>query len=289
MGPEWAENYYGKMALALAGAQASKSYLQGLTDLIDLVSLQEGKLNRIGGNLINSVMPLSAARNDFGKIITPYMRELNAGIGDAVRNRNKAFEKLTNNPLPIKYDFLNGQPLQDWNPLHRIINATSIIPIYGDKDTAGRKLLRQSNYDIRQSTYSSPNGENLKKSNTVRSMWLKAMGETEIYIGARKFKNPESALNYLAERPDVKKSLERMTETLNKGQRYVDPMTFVHNDLIKTVMDQAKNGGWAKIMNEKAVQDVIQEQNAKDQVERDIETEQRDRIGEIQKVIIPAR
>jgi hypothetical protein len=54
-------------------------------------------------------------------------------------------------------------------------------------------------------------------------------------------------------------------------------------------MDQAKNGGWAKIMNEPAVQKVIQEQNAKDQIERDIETEQRGKIGEIEKVIIPAR
>ena len=42
-------------------------------------------------------------------------------------------------------------------------------------------------------------------------------------------------------------------------------------------------------MNEPAVQKVIQEQNAKDQIERDIETEQRGKIGEIQKVIIPAR
>jgi hypothetical protein len=289
MGPEWAENYYGKMALALAGSATSKSYLQGLTDLVDLVSLQEGKLNRIAGNLANSIVPLSAARNDFGKIITPYMRELNTGIGDAIRNRNKASEKLTNNPLPIKYDFLNGQPLQDWNPLHRIINATAIIPVYGDRDTPGRKLLRQSNYDIRQSTYSAPNNVNLKRDNDVRSMWLKAMGETEVYIGARKFKNPESALDYLAARPDVKKSIEKMNETLDQGQRGVDPMTFVHNDLIKTVMDQAKNGGWAKIMNEPAVQKVIQEQNAKDQIERDIETEQRGKIGEIEKVIIPAR
>ena len=31
---------------------------------------------------------------------------------------NKASEKLTNTPLPIKYDMLNGQPLEDWNPLH---------------------------------------------------------------------------------------------------------------------------------------------------------------------------
>lgn len=208
MGPEWAEGYYAKMALALAGAQASKSYLQGLADLVDLVSLQEGKLNKIGGNLLNSIMPLSAARNDFGKIISPYMRELNTGIGDAIRNRNKYLNKLTNDPLPIKYDMLNGQPLEDWNPLHRIINATSIIPVYGDRDSDGRKLLRLSNYDIRQSTYSAPNGVNLKRDNNVRSMWQQAMGETEIYIGARKFKNPESALNYLANRPDVKNLLK---------------------------------------------------------------------------------
>ena len=55
MGPEWAEGYYGKMALALAGSAASKTYLQGLTDLVDLMSMQEGKLANVGANLFNAV------------------------------------------------------------------------------------------------------------------------------------------------------------------------------------------------------------------------------------------
>jgi|TARA_A200000159_G_scaffold159879_1_gene179130 hypothetical protein len=290
MGPEWAEGYYGKMALALAGSAASKTYLQGLTDLVDLMSMQEGKLGNVGANLFNAVVPLSAARNDFGKIITPYMRELNSGIGDAVRNRNKASEKLTDAPLPIKYDMLNGQPLQDWNPIHRIINAVTPLSIYGDSDTAGRKLLRESNYDIRRSTFSAPGNIDLKKENKIRSMWQKAQGETEIYIGSRKFKNPEEALNYLATRPDVQESMEDMRRDLRNGKRHYNPTTtYVHNDLIKNVMNQAKNGGWAKIMTDPYVQTVIDKQSGIKKEQRDRKTDQIGGVPEIQQVILPTR
>ena len=290
MGPEWAEGYYGKMALALAGSAASKTYLQGLTDLVDLMSMQEGKLANVGANLFNAVIPLSAARNDFGKIITPYMRELNSGIEDAVRNRNKASEKLTDSPLPIKYDMLNGQPLQDWNPMHRIINAVTPLAIYGDNDTPGRKLLRESNYDIRRSTFTAPGNIDLKKENKIRSMWQKAQGETEIYIGSKKFKNPEEALNYLATRSDVQKSLEDMRTDLRNGKRYFNPTTtYVHNDLIKNVLNQAKNGGWAKIMTDPYVKTVIEKQSGIKKEQRDRKTDQIGGVPEIKQVILPYR
>ena len=252
--------------------------------------MQEGKLGNVGANLFNAVVPLSAARNDFGKIITPYMRELNSGIGDAVRNRNKASEKLTDAPLPIKYDMLNGQPLQDWNPIHRIINAVTPLSIYGDSDTAGRKLLRESNYDIRRSTFSAPGNIDLKKENKIRSMWQKAQGETEIYIGSRKFKNPEEALNYLATRPDVQESMEDMRRDLRNGKRHYNPTTtYVHNDLIKNVMNQAKNGGWAKIMTDPYVQTVIDKQSGIKKEQRDRKTDQIGGVPEIQQVILPTR
>ena len=185
---------------------------------------------------------------------------------------------------------LNGQPLQDWNPMHRIINAVTPLAIYGDSDTPGRKLLRESNYDIRRSTFTAPGNIDLKKENKIRSMWQKAQGETEIYIGSKKFINPEEALNYLATRPDVQESMQDMRRDLRNGKRYYNPTTdYLHNDLIKNVMTQAKNGGWAKIMTDPYVKTVIDKQNALKKERRDIKTNQKGRVPEIKEVILPYR
>ena len=250
------------MALALAGSVSSKSYLQGLTDLVDLMSLQPGKLSKITGNILNNVVPLSSARNDFGKIITPYMRELNSEMWDAIRNRNLASEKLTDTPLPIKYDLLTGNPLRDWNPIHRFVNAVTPLAITGDYDSPGRRLLRESNYDTRLSTYTAPGSIDLSKEPSLRSAFQKAIGESEITIGFKTFKNPEQALDYLADRPDVKQSLKDMRNDLNSGNRHYNPMTtYVHNSLIHNVMTQAKQKGWAKLLREDPdIQDAVKEQ-----------------------------
>ena len=251
MGPEWAENFYGKMALALAGSTSSKSYLKGLTDLNDLASGTPGKGKSIAGNILNNIIPLSAARNDFGKIITPYMRELSSEMGDAIRNRNLAIEKLRAVPLPIKYDMLNGRPLRDWNPIHRFVNAVTPLAIDGIKDSPGRTLLRKSNYNTRQSTYSAPGNINLSKEPRVRSLYQKAMGEVPIEIGGKVFDNAEEALNYLAGRKDIQKSIADMNKDLADGNRHFDPnLKYKHIDLIGAVMRQAKQKGWRKLMND---------------------------------------
>ena len=59
-------------------------------------------------------------------------------------------------------------------------------------------------------------------------MWQKAQGETEIYIGSRKFKNPEEALNYLATRPDVQKSLEDMRTDLRNGKSILTQQQLIY-------------------------------------------------------------
>ena len=57
-------------------------------------------------------MPLAGIRNDLGKLFTPYMREINSGVFQSIRNRNLLFENLSVSQLPVKYDMLNGKPLK---------------------------------------------------------------------------------------------------------------------------------------------------------------------------------
>ena len=70
----------------------------------------EGRAQAVG-SIMNNIVPMSSLRNEFGRIINPYMRELNADIFESIRNRNLASEYLATDPLPFKYDMLTGKPL----------------------------------------------------------------------------------------------------------------------------------------------------------------------------------
>ena len=79
---------------------------------------------------MNNTIPLGGLRNDLGKLFTPYMRELNSGFIDAMRNRNLDFENLAalyGEDLPIKYDILSGNPVNPYDFMTRAFNMFSPI------------------------------------------------------------------------------------------------------------------------------------------------------------------
>ena len=162
MGEEWTEKELQKTTLVLMQGIASKSYLAGMQQFVDLFAGRPGQAERILAGLMNNQIPLSSLRNEMGKLFTPYTRELGSGIDQALRNRNLISEYLPGDDLPIKHDLLNGRPIKDHDFLTRAFNAVSPISLNLDM-TPGRKLLFDSGYDIRMSTYYSPNGDDLSK------------------------------------------------------------------------------------------------------------------------------
>jgi hypothetical protein len=223
----------------------------------------EGSARAIG-SIMNNIVPMSSLRNEFGRIINPYMRELNADIFESIRNRNLASEYLAADPLPLKYDMLTGKPLNNWNFLQRAWNAVTPFQVNFDDNSPGRRLLLESNYPIRESVYSA-NGYDLSDAAEVRSMLQQAMGNAKINFGGRTFENPQAALDHLAARKDVKDSLQDMRRELEAGNRFMDPSkSFKHVDLIEIVMAQAKSKAWAQISQDPAVQLLIEEQDEKD-------------------------
>ena len=251
MGPEWAEDRLSRIALAVALAgPASKSYLQGLNQVIDAVRGQPGSIGRISSSLINNVLILSSLRNEIGKVLNPYMKELGSDIWSSIRNRNQFMEYTTDDQLSIKYDMLNGEPIKNWNFLQRAVNAISPLTFNIDKSTPGRNLLWNSNYDLRMSTYSAPDGINLKDSPKIRSMFQKAIGD----------QNLEKTLDQLANDPIVKKSLAAMEAARSRGELDINPMDLPHNDIIKTHIEAARKKAWAKIRNTPEVKALYEEQ-----------------------------
>ena len=236
MGPQWAEQNFATVALAVAGTATSKSYLSGIGQFVDLFSGKTKQGEKIIANLANNTVPLAGLRNELGKVFSPYMREVNNSIGESLRNRNLSTEQ-GDWALPIKYDMLNGKPIRDWNFIERMWNAVSPINLQM-VDSPGRNMLWNSNYDLRLVSYSSPDNVDLSDYPQMRSWFQEELGKL----------NMEAELDKLAERTDVKNSIKQMSKDANNGLRHLDPMAaYVHNRLIRDRFERARKQAWANV------------------------------------------
>ena len=258
MGEEWTKDQFQKLALVVAQSAASKSYLQGLQQFVDVFSGRPGQQNRIIAGLMNNTIPLAGLRNDIGKLFTPHMKELSSNIGDSIRNRNLITEKISSDPLPIKYDMLNGKPLREYDFMTRMWNMFSPVSLNLDQGP-GRKLLFDSGYDLRTSTYYGTDGTNLTDSPELRSKFQQLIGEQNI----------EVKLNRLAEDPKVQASIEQMQADINGGRRWKEPRaSYHHYKKIEAIFDKARTRAWAILMQDPETQRLIQERKEREYQER---------------------
>ena len=237
MGEEWTQDNLLKVALLLSQGVTSKSYLAGLQSFADLFGGKPGQPARIIAGITNNAIPLAGLRNELGKMFNPYMKELQSGYIDSVRNRNLLFEKLPGADLPIKYDILNGKPLKPYDFMTRAYNMFSPVSL-SLTPSAGRTLLFNSGYDLRLSVLSSPDGDDLSDSPRLRSEFQKAIGETGL----------EAKLARLAKSPRIIASLEEMYRDINSGNRAMyETKDYYHNRIIDNLFQEARRIAWAKV------------------------------------------
>ena len=267
MGEEWTENQLLSTALVIGQGVASKSYLAGLQQFVDLFAGRPGQTERIVAGLMNNTVPLAGLRNELGNLFNPHMRELGSGIDQAIRNRNKLSEALPGADLPIKYDMLNGRPIRDYDFMTRMFNMFSPVQFNLDQGP-GRQLLFDSGYDLRMSTYYSPDGLSLRESPEVRSMYQKAIGDLNI----------ERKLDKLAEDPRVQESLRLMQGHIRSGMRDHDASLYFHNKKIANIFDRARKEAWATILQQPAVQDLIEIERQKNIRDFKIEKQSRNLV-----------
>ena len=252
MGPQFSEKRLQLVVAALGKGASSKTYLQGIGQLFDLLSGDAGYASgRILGNLVNNQMPLAGLRNDIANVISPQMRELNADFLTHIANRNPIFKGM----LSIKYDMINGKPIRPWHfpdnalksAVVSVAGAASPIQLRADR-SPGRKLIWNSNYDLRIAAFSAPDGTNLKDHPNIRSKFQEAIGKTGL----------EEELNLLAGQLRIKYSLAAMRLDKKAGKWDLDPMkSYMHNRLLKQLFDRKVKQAWASIQHLPEIQDVI--------------------------------
>ena len=253
MGEAWTERELQKVSLVVAQAITSKSYLAGMQQFVDLFGGKPGQGERILAGIANNQLPLAGIRNELGKLFVPHMREIGSGIDQSVRNRNLISELIAEEPLPIKYDMLNGKPIRDYDFFTRAYNAISPVSL-NLTQSPGRKFLFESGYDLRLSTYYAPDSTNLTDQPEIRSRFQKAIGD----------QNLERQLDKLATNPKALASLAEMQKDIRDGNRgKYDARNYWHNGKIDQLFQEARRQAWASIMMDPDIQEIINQQKDK--------------------------
>ena len=267
LGDKYIERGLLSSSLALSKGMVTKTYLQGLTSLTDLFSNNPKKIERIIPNLMNGFIPSSTLRNDIGKVINPYMKELNSDFEDTLRNRNQLLEYFADEEdrLPVKYDILNGRPIRDWDLPTRLFNFISPVQLNFDQ-SPGRKFLFRSQFNINLATTTAPDGTSLADNAQLRSKFQKGIGD----------QNLELKLEKLSQRKDVIESLNQMEADiragLHKKKPGINPMSYTHNKLIGQLINDAKAKAWAAMRSDPQVV-TLMEAARKEQISENLRTE----------------
>lgn len=214
--------------------------------------------------LANNTLPLGGLRNEVGKVINPYMKELNREIDDQVRNRNQTTELLAGEPLPIKYDILNGKKINDWDLPTRLFNMFSPVKI-NPNWSPGRALLFESKYDLALIA-TKPNGIDLSKHPKLRSEYQRLMGE----------QNVEAKLNNLANDPKIQQSLDDMrNDRRDPNMEGTEPALYEVNQRIQVIMEDASSKALRMLMRNPEMKRLLQEKQLLDAADRSLKTGQR--------------
>jgi hypothetical protein len=242
MGEEWAENWFGRMGHLLSANVTNKTFLAGLMQLMDLLESKGQRAGSVAANLVNNQFPLGGMRNEIGKLLSPGMRELEAGFIESVRNRNLWIDLGMDEQgkLPYRYDILNGKRLNDWNPMTRLTNA--ILPFNINLGTSQtRDMLFRSSVELKQTFNTGPNSESLEGYPELKSKYQYLMGKQNI----------EAQLEKLFQNPQILESILTMEADRTANRKY-EPRETLHFNEIQRVISRAKKAAWMQLEQEEA-------------------------------------
>ena len=259
MGQEWTEKTLLKGALVIAEGITSKSYLAGVSQLVDIVGGNPHQAPKILGSLANNTVPLGGLRNEIGKVWSPHMRELSSDVGDAIRNRNLATEGLSADPLPIKYSMMDGEPLRDYDFLTRIVQ--SVLPVTFNLDyNEAQQILFAGGFDKTLSTFYSPTGINLTNSPRIRSMFQREIGKLRM----------DKDLKKLAKNPRILASIRQQQKDIREGRRGdYETIDYYHTKVFQAIMRKKRNQAWANLADNHLVKTLEREQREKKRLRYD--------------------
>ena len=257
MGEKWGENNWATIAHAVGQTATDKFAMSNLADFADIFNNPQRFLERGIGQIANNQVPLAGLRNQLGQVLVPGQAEVDSGIVDSIRNRNKSTELLAGEQaLPPKWDLLEHRPLKNWNFWQRALDAVNPVGLSIDKQASlGRKLIYNSNYDLSVKFYRYK-GVDMSEDKYARNAFNEAFSKQNVI----------QELDVLASDPAIQASVAIMKKDAKgpEGSR-LNPMTYLHNQRIKAIMDKAKDRAWLSIQTDP---EIIRLQAVKEEQDR---------------------
>jgi len=168
------DNMFNKLTFVMGAAVFDRSAVSSLEPLFDMLNGNGAAAQRWSSGFLNSIGPLASARNDFGKILSEGLREVDSEFTSFLQNRNLYTEHLSpDNRLPYVYNPLDGKVANSYGLLQRLWNATSPIKVH-DGQSEEQEFLTAMEYDL-NTTFKTRNGVALTPDE--RSELFRIMGE----------------------------------------------------------------------------------------------------------------
>ena len=165
-----------KMGYILATNITNKSFLAGLEPMNDVLAGNPAAMNRWLASFGSSFIPGSGIRNEFSRLFTPQLKELEQDFSQLLANRNPGAKA----GLPDAYDWVDGglirEPENFWQ---RLVNTYSPTFKQSDNLSPVKQFLIDIEFDGRPQLNTDGNG--VEYSPEQRSQVTQIMGRDKLF------------------------------------------------------------------------------------------------------------
>ena len=207
LGEAATEQLFEKSAFVLGAAITDRTALSTLKPLMDIVSGNEGAINRWAAGFVNSLGPLASQRGEWSRILSEGLQEVESDFTSQLQNRNRFVGALDpNNRAPYIYSPVTGKKPNGYGMLQRLWNAYSPIKVHPEQSPE-EKFLQEMEFDV-NTTFRTKDG--IKLLPAERSELFRLMGERGFF---------KEAIQEIMRDAGDWKSIQKLREMRNQGYK----------------------------------------------------------------------
>ena len=175
LGEAATEKFLSKATFVLSASITDRTGLSSMRPLMDILSGNEGALQRWSAGFVNSLGPLAGQRGEWSRIFSEGMLEVENDFMSHLNNRNRFIGAALDpsNRQPFIYSPVTSEKKNSYGFLQRVWNAYSPIKVHAEQSPE-EKFLEAIEFDM-STTFKTRNG--VKLTAPERSELFRLMGE----------------------------------------------------------------------------------------------------------------
>ncbi len=235
------ETFLNRMGFIISANLTDKTFTSGLEPLGDILAGNPAAAARWIGSFGSGLLPGSGFRNEFARLLTPQLKEVEQEFNQIFANRNPGLKEQ----LPDLYDWMDGSKVKE--PLNFFTRAWNVYsPLWkiSEKISPEKQFLIDIEFDGRPSLKT--NGKGIEYTPEQRSEITRLMGESgEFAADVRYYMNTPEGKNF---RKEWKAAAE--------GGVYFDRKRYLglYNDL-QRALNRARNNAELQSSSYEDIQD----------------------------------